>query len=88
MAADRFTINKSYDQIQGRFVGVGHADSTKHEWAVNQHRDTLASNIGHYDMLSFIAVAQSDSIGRVRYQLLEKMLQPVGVPPPRKAGDD
>ena len=54
---------------------------TKHEWAVNQHRDTLASNIGHYDVLSFIAVAQSDSVGRVRYQLLEKMLQPCGSTP-------
>ena len=26
---------------------------------------------GHYDMISFFAVAQNDSIGRVRYQLLE-----------------
>ena len=44
---------------------------TKYEWATNQHRDTLASHIGHYDMLSYIAVAQNDSVGRVRYQLLE-----------------
>jgi hypothetical protein len=44
---------------------------TKFEWASNQHRDTIASHIGHYDMLSFFAVAQNDSIGRVRYQLLE-----------------
>ena len=71
MAADRYSINKSWDHIQNKFVGTGHSDMTKFEWGSNQHRDTIASNIGHYDMLSFFAVAQNDSIGRVRYQLLE-----------------
>lgn len=57
--------------MQNKFVGTGHSDITKFEWASNQHRDTLASHIGHNDMLSYFAVAQNDSIGRVRYQLLE-----------------
>jgi splicing factor 3B subunit 5 len=70
-AADRFSINKSWDAVQSKFVGTGHADMTKYEWATSQHRDTMASHIGHYDQLSFFAVAQNDSIGRVRYQLLE-----------------
>lgn len=74
MAADRFSINKSWEHIQNKFVGTGHADITQFEWAANQHRDTLASHIGHYDMLSYFAVAQNDSIGRVRYQLLEVLL--------------
>ena len=98
MAADRYSINKSWDHVQSRFVGTGHGDMTKFEWGKhahrffiticsldrlinltgfrmhqgsNQHRDTIASHVGHYDMLSFFAVAQNDSIGRVRYQLLE-----------------
>ena len=71
MAADRFSINKSWDQIQAKYVGTGHSDMTKYEWAQNQHRDTIASHVAHYDMLSYFAVAQNDSIGRVRYQLLE-----------------
>lgn len=71
MAADRFSYNKSFEHVQNKFVGTGHSDITKFEWASNQHRDTLASHIGHYDMLSYFAVAQNDSIGRVRYQLLE-----------------
>ena len=70
-AADRFSTNKSWDHIQNKFVGTGHSDMNKFEWISNQHRDTIASNIGHSDMLSFFAVAQNDSIGRVRYQLLE-----------------
>ncbi|KAJ1419884.1 splicing factor 3B subunit 5/RDS3 complex subunit 10 [Ochromonadaceae sp. CCMP2298] len=87
MAADRFSFNKSFEHVQNKFVGTGHSDMTKWEWATNQHRDTLASHIGHYDILSYIAVAQNDSIGRVRYQLLEKMLQPCG-PPPVKDDDE
>lgn len=71
MAADRFSFNKSFEHIQSKFVGTGHSDITKFEWVNNQHRDTLASHIGHYDMLSYIAVAQNDSIGRVKYQLME-----------------
>lgn len=71
MAADRFSINKSWDHIQSKFVGTGHSDISKFEWASNQHRDTIASHIGHHDMLCFFAVAQNDAVGRVRYQLLE-----------------
>ena len=71
--ADR---NKNWDKIQNRQSGTGSSDTTKEEWATNQMRDTIASNIGHMDMLAYISVAQNDSIGRVRYQLLEKMLKP------------
>lgn len=75
---------------------------TQFEWASNQHRDSIASHIGHHNILQYFAVAQAsrgprqsailgvvqgDSIGRVRYQLLEKMLQPCG-PPPEKEGDE
>ncbi len=48
------------------------------EFLTNQHRDTLASHISHYDQLSYYAVAQNESIGRVRCQMLEKMVQPCG----------
>ena len=80
MAADRFSINKSWDQIQAKYVGTGHSDMTKYEWAQNQHRDTIASHVAHYDMLSYFAVAQNDSIGRVRYQLLEVSFIPPYIP--------
>lgn len=71
MSADRYNFTKSFEHIQAKYVGTGHSDMTKFEWAVNQHRDTYASYIGHYDMLSYFAVAQNDSIGRVRYAMLE-----------------
>lgn len=71
MAADRFNFNKSWEHIQNKHVGTGHSDISKFEWAVNQHRDTIASYIGHYDTISYFSVAQNESNGRVRYQLLE-----------------
>ena len=71
---DKRQVN--WNNVQNKHVGTGNADTSKLEWATNQMRDTIASNIGHHDMMSYISVAQSDSIGRVRYQLLEKMLQP------------
>jgi len=53
------------------------------EFVTHQHRDTLASHVGHYDQLSYYAVAQNESIGRVKSQFLETMVQPCG-PPPKK----
>lgn len=41
------------------------------EWATNQHRDSIASHVGHSDMLAYFAVAENNATGRVRYQLLE-----------------
>jgi hypothetical protein len=48
------------------------------EWVTNQHRDTYASHVAHYDQLAYYAVAQNESIGRVRLQFLDKMIQPCG----------
>jgi splicing factor 3B subunit 5 len=47
MAADRFSINKSFESVANKFGGTGHPDEPKFEWAVNQHRDTVASHIGN-----------------------------------------
>eukprot|EP01084_Bolivina_argentea_P250052 418807_1 len=88
MAADRFNINRSFEHIQSKYVGTGHADTTKFEWATNQHRDSIASYISHPGLISMFAAAESKSIGRMRYELLEKMLQPCGPPPPKEDDDE
>jgi len=68
-----------------RYVGTGYSDITKlsvvfphnthpqfrSEWAVNQHRDTASTIIGHAPMLATIALVENESIGRIRYRLLE-----------------
>jgi hypothetical protein len=32
MAADRFSFNKSWEQIQSKFVGTGDPDTSRFEW--------------------------------------------------------
>ena len=34
-------------------------------------RDTLASHIGHEDMLYFASIAENESVARVRFTMLE-----------------
>lgn len=41
------------------------------EWAVNIQRDSYASYIGHAPLLAFFAVAENESIGRVRYNFMQ-----------------
>ena len=72
-------INK--DQLRAKYIGTGDADMTKYEWVTNMHRDTMASHVGHYDQMSYYAVAQNESLGRVKKEFLEKMLEPCGKPP-------
>jgi splicing factor 3B subunit 5 len=41
------------------------------EWAVNIQRDSYASYVGHYPMLSYFAIAENESIGRERYEFMQ-----------------
>ena len=49
---------------------------TKHEWIVNQHRDSIASYIGHPNLTSYFAIAQNQSRERIKVNLFQKMIQP------------
>ena len=53
---DRYNIFSQMEHLQSKYVGTGHADTTKWEWVVNAHRDTYARLINinlffSYDML-------------------------------------
>merc|ERR1712110_542801 len=74
---------KQMEHLQSKYVGTGHADTTKWEWMVNTHRDSYASYIGHPDMLSHIAIAENECRARVQFNMLKKMFHPCG-PPPQK----
>ncbi|GAB2210184.1 hypothetical protein Droror1_Dr00015444 [Drosera rotundifolia] len=82
-ASDRFNINSQLEHLQAKYVGTGHADLTRFEWAVNVQRDSYASYVGHYPMLAYFAIAENESIGRERYNFMQKMLAPCGLPPER-----
>ena len=70
-AADRFNINSQLEHLQSRYVGTGHADTNRFEWAVNIHRDSYASYFGHHTMLQYFAIAENESIGRVKYNMMQ-----------------
>merc|ERR1712223_2253799 len=84
---ERYNIHSQLEHLQSKYIGTGHADTTKYEWATNQHRDTYASYMGHFDMMNYFSIAENESKARVRFNLMEKMIQPCGPPPEKKAED-
>ncbi|ORZ39489.1 splicing factor 3B subunit 10-domain-containing protein [Catenaria anguillulae PL171] len=66
---DRFTLNTQLEHLQSKHVGTGHADTTRYEWLVNQHRDTLALMIGSRHLTAQMALAEGESIARAKYML-------------------
>uniref|UniRef100_A0A1X7USW0 Splicing factor 3B subunit 5 n=1 Tax=Amphimedon queenslandica TaxID=400682 RepID=A0A1X7USW0_AMPQE len=85
--ADRYNIHSQLEHLQSKYVGTGHADMTKYEWLINQHRDSYASYIGHHHMMEFFAIAENESKARIKFNFIQKMLQPCG-PPPEKPKED
>lgn len=81
---ERFATHAQLEHLQQKYVGTGHADTTKFEWAVNQHRDSLALYVGFDSLAQYIAVAENESIARVKFNSLQKMIQPCGPPPPKE----
>ncbi|EJT47199.1 hypothetical protein A1Q2_02145 [Trichosporon asahii var. asahii CBS 8904] len=75
----RYTANQSLEQLHARYTGTGHADMTKYEWATHQHRDTLASIVGHPPLLAYISIADGECQARERFEVIE----PCGPPPPK-----
>jgi splicing factor 3B subunit 5 len=80
--SDRFNIQSQLEHLQMKYVGTGHADTSKAEWLAAQHKDSYASYIGHPSLLAYFATAQNQSLGRVRYQMLQRMCKPCEEPKP------
>ena len=76
------SFQQQLEHSQLKYTGTGHPDITKYEWITNQQRDSYSSYIGHQSLLSYISVAENQSIGRTKYVLLERMCDPCGKPPP------
>ena len=48
-----------------------YADKKRSEWLTHQHRDTLASIVGHPTLTSYMAIADGEAIGRVKFEMTE-----------------
>jgi len=74
--ADRYNLQSQLEHLQQRHVGTGNADTSKMEWALNQQRDSLYSYMAHPSMLDMFAVIEGQSRGRVRYEMIHRMIRP------------
>lgn len=75
---DRYSILQQLEHLHLKYQGTGHADTTKHEWFNNMHRDTLSSHASHPSRLMVMALAENESVARTRFNCLNKMLRPCG----------
>ena len=41
------------------------------EWAVNMHRDSYASYLGHNGLLAYFGTVENESIGRVKFKFMQ-----------------
>ena len=51
---DRYNIHSQLEHLQSKYIGTGHADTTKWEWVTNQHRDTYASYLVSFRSLPLL----------------------------------
>lgn len=84
--ADKLRAQQQLEALQARYIGIGSADTTKHEWTSNIARDSLSSYIGHPPLLQYMSIGLGQSREKTRVQLLERMVRPVG-PPPEVSGE-
>ena len=84
---DRYNIHSQTEHLQSKYVGTGHSDTTKYEMMTNQHRDSIAAYIGHNNLLDYFSVAENETKGSVKFNMLKKMLQPCGKPPEKPDWD-
>ncbi|KAI3924616.1 hypothetical protein MKX01_041294 [Papaver californicum] len=61
-ASDRFNINSQLKHLQAKYVGTGN---------MSIQRDSYASYVGYYPVMSYFAIAENESIGRERYNFMQ-----------------
>ncbi|KAL2360093.1 hypothetical protein RJZ56_007051 [Blastomyces dermatitidis] len=79
--ADKLRTLQNLEALQARYVGTGHADTTKYEWTSNILRDSYASYIGHPPLLEYMAIGMGENKEKVRAMMIEKMVRGAGNPP-------
>lgn len=81
--ADKLRTLQQLEALQAKYVGTGHADTTRHEWTNNVVRDSYASYVGHPPLLQYMALGMGEAKDKVRGEMIEKLVKGVGAPPAR-----
>lgn len=79
--ADKLRTLQQLESLQAKYVGTGHADTTRHEWTNNIVRDSYASYIGHPPLLAYMALGMGEAKEVARGEMIEKMIRGAGKPP-------
>ncbi|KKY28015.1 putative splicing factor 3b subunit 10 [Diplodia seriata] len=80
--ADKLRTQQQLEQLQARYVGTGHADTSPFEFKTNYMRDYRASVVGHPELLQHTAIGMGVSRERVRLAQIEAMIVAAGHAPP------
>ena len=79
--ADKLRTLQALEALQAKYIGTGHADTTRHDWTTNIVRDSYASYVGHPPLLAYMALGMGEPQEKVRAQMIEAMVRGVGSPP-------
>jgi len=58
-------------EIDGLLLGMKDRVLICSEWLTHQHRDTLASIVGHPPLLAYISIADGECLARERFEVIE-----------------
>ena len=82
---ERYNIHSQLEHLQSKYIGTGHADTTKWEWVTHQHRDSyslyVVSVTLHWQLsrwcFRFFLVLAIHLFGFIVYYLLQNNWNPV-----------
>ncbi|KAK3073942.1 hypothetical protein LTR53_004009 [Teratosphaeriaceae sp. CCFEE 6253] len=79
--ANKLRTQQQLESLQNKYIGTGHADTTKHEWTSNIARDSYASYQGHPPLLHYMSIGMGEGVERTRMRCMEGMVLPCGPAP-------
>lgn len=79
--ADKLRTLQQLESLQAKYVGTGHADTTRHEFSNTIVRDSYASYVGHPALLGYMSLGLGEPKEVVRGRFVEKMVGGAGRPP-------
>lgn len=74
-------IHSQSEHLSTKYLGTGPEATRSFQWLLNKHREGLAKYLEQHDQISFFAMAENETKARIRFCILERMLQPAGLPP-------
>ncbi|RVX75555.1 hypothetical protein B0A52_00908 [Exophiala mesophila] len=60
--ADKLRTLQQLESLQAKYVGTGHADTSRYEWSNNIVRDSYASYVGHPPLLAYMALGMGEMV--------------------------